>query len=166
MLIDYRVGNEEMIKQVKEKLNGLECRHAFDCITSTGTPSTWVPLSQMLTPSSTRKSYLSVVSGANKYDEVEIQKGVEVVYTYVGTAHAGAYRPTMPKQADAEEVKSDPEWTKQFFQYLATMLEDGTLVGHPFEVVPGGLDGVEKGLNMLKEGKARGKKFVFRVAEE
>lgn len=166
ILVDYRVGNDEMIKSVREKLNGAECHHAIDCITSNGSPPTWVPLSQMLTPSTeSQKSYLSVVSGANKYDETEIPAGVDIVYTFVGTAHAGAYRPNMPKQADAEEVKGDPEWTKKFFSFVERSLEEGKLAGHPYEIVPGGLGGIEKGLTMLKEGKARGKKFVFRVAE-
>jgi NADPH2:quinone reductase len=46
------------------------------------------------------------------------------------------------------------------------MLADGRLTGHPFEVVDGGLEGVGKGLNMLKDGKAKGVKYVFRVSNE
>ena len=66
---------------------------------------------------------------------------------------------------DTELVKSDPEWGYLLFRYMSRMLADGRFVGHPFEVVDGGLDGVEKGLQMLKNGDARGKKFVFRVSE-
>jgi NADPH-dependent curcumin reductase CurA len=163
-LVDYRAGIEEMKKAVKEKLNGLPCYHALDSISSKGT---WVPVSQMLSPSTeTQTSYLSVVSGANKYNEEEVQKGVRIVYTYVGTAHLGAYRPGMVKQdEDTEYVKSDPEWAYVFFRYVTRMLGDGRMTGHPWEVVDGGLEGVEKGLVMLKEGKARGFKFVFHVGE-
>lgn len=72
----------------------------------------------------------------------------------------------MPKQPqDQELIKSDPEWTYVFLRYVSRMLSDGRLTGHPFQVVEGGLDGVGRGLKMLKEGKARGFKFVFRVAE-
>lgn len=163
-LVDYRVGIEEMKAAIKEKLNGLEAHHGLDAISSKGT---WVPLSQMLSPSTEKEhTYLSVVSGANKYDEPELGKGVEVVYTYCGTVHAGAYRPGMPKQGNVEEVKSDPEFGYLLFRYLARMLADGRFSGHPFVVIDGGLDGVGKGLNLLKSGKARGNKFVFRVAEE
>jgi hypothetical protein len=161
-LVDYRVGVEEMKKTVKEKLNGLLCYHAFDCISGKGT---WIPISQMLSPSTeTQTSYLSVDSGANKYDDEEIQKGVKVVYTFVGTAHLGAYQPGMVRQEeDVEYVKGDPEWTYVFFRYIARMLANGRLTGHPWEVIDGGLGGVGKGLNMLKEGKAKGVKFVYRV---
>jgi len=153
-----------MKKAVKGKLNGLECHNALDAISGNGT---WIPISQLLTPSTpTQASYLSVLSGANKYDEDAIPKDIEVVYTYVGTAHFGAYKPGMVKQpADKEFVKSDPEWTYVFFRYVGRMLADGRLTGHPFEVIEGGLEGVGKGLKMLKEGKAKGVKFVFRVGE-
>ena len=163
-LLDYRVGITSMKEAVKDALQRLPCHHALDAISGRGT---WVPLSQMLSPSTeTERSYLSVVSGANRYDEKEIQEGVEIVYTYVGTVHLGEYRQGMVKQPlDTELVKSDPEWGYLLFRYMSRMLADGRFVGHPFEVVDGGLDGVEKGLQMLKNGDARGKKFVFRVSE-
>ncbi|RFU33815.1 hypothetical protein B7463_g2579, partial [Scytalidium lignicola] len=159
-LIDYRPGIEAMKVAVKEALKGLECRHALDAISSKGT---WIPVSQMLPPSSaTATSYLSVVAGSNKYDEEEIQEGVEIVYTMVGSVHTGKYKPTMPKQPNAEEVRNDPEWAYLFFRYFGRMVSDGRLTAHPFEVVEGGLEGVENGLKMLKDGKARWVKFVYR----
>jgi hypothetical protein len=164
VLIDYRIGVEEMKNAVKENLNGLEAHHALDAISSKGT---WIPVSQMLSPSTEKEtSYLSVVSGANKYDEEAIGEGVEVVYTYCGTVHSGSYRPGMPKQGNVEEVRNDPEFGYLLFRYLARMLADGRFSGHPFVIVGDGLEGVGKGLNMLKEGKARGNKFVFKVGEE
>jgi NADPH2:quinone reductase len=35
----------------------------------------------------------------------------------------------------------------------------------PYEVVPGGLGGVEEGLRRLKEGKVSASKLVFRIEE-
>lgn len=163
-LVDYRIGRENMIAEVKQKLNGLHCHHAIDAISGSGT---WIPVSQMLSISTaSQSSYLSVVSGSNKYDEEEIQKGIEIVYTYVGTVHTGAYNEGMVKQPTRKEsVKDDPEWAYLFFRYVARMLIYGRLNGHPFQVIPGGLEGVGEGLRMLKAGKARGVKFVFRVGD-
>lgn len=120
----------------------------------------------MLSPSTEEEtSILSVVSGSNKYDEKEIPKSVQIMYTYVGTAHSGAYRAGMVKQPqDTEVVKNDTEWTYVFFRYVAKMLADGKLTGHPFEVVDGGLEGVGEGLKMLKAGNAKGFKYLFKVA--
>ncbi|ORY26438.1 GroES-like protein, partial [Rhizoclosmatium globosum] len=156
-LIDYRIGIDEMKSAVSSALGNLECHHAVDAISSKS-GKTWIPVSQMMTPSTpSAPSYLSVVSGANAYDEPEIQSGVQIVYTYCGTAHSGEYKPGMPKQDVANRGI--------MLRYASRMLADGRLSGMPFEIVEGGLDGVEKGLRMLKEGKAKGNKFVFRVAE-
>ena len=44
-------------------------------------------------------------------------------------------------------------------------LEDGRLEPHPFEVVEGGLGGLEGALKALREGKVSGKKFVIRIRD-
>ena len=159
-IVDYRQGIEPMKAAVKEALGPLEAFHALDAISANGT---WVPLSQMVSPNG---GQVSVVSGANAYDEADIPDGVKIKYVYVGTAHSGAYVPTMPKQpADKEAVNSATEFAYVYFRYVARMLARGTFSGHPFMVIPGGLGGVEKGLRMLKDGEVRGKKFVYRVEE-
>lgn len=166
MLLDYRVGGSQLISQVRLHLDslGLEAHHAFDCISE---HDSWVPLSQMLDPISSDgvRNVLSVVSGAQKYDSPEIPMGVEVVYTYVGSVHTGAYPPQMPKQAPKEDAKGDPEFVEEFFGWLEGALERREYEGHPFEVVPGGLGGVEEGLRRLRMGEAGGKKMVYRIEE-
>ncbi|KAI9640681.1 hypothetical protein NHQ30_010990 [Ciborinia camelliae] len=164
-LINYHLGTEKMIKATKLALGNLECHHALDAISSNGT---WIPISHMLAPSfcSQSPSYLSVVSGSNKYDEESIQAGVEVIYTMVGTAHTGAYKPGMVKQpTDKEFVRGDPEWVSVLFKYMSQMLADGRLTGHPFEVICGGLEGVKEGLRRLEAGQARGVKYAYRIGE-
>ncbi|KAM0158011.1 hypothetical protein ACHAQE_004251 [Botrytis cinerea] len=104
--------------------------------------------------------------GSNKYDEESIQTGIEVVYTMVGTAHTGVYKPDMVKQpSDKEFVKGDPEWVAVFFKYMSQKLEDGRLTGHPFDVIDGGLAGVGEGLRRLQRGQARGVKYVYKIGE-
>jgi hypothetical protein len=44
-------------------------------------------------------------------------------------------------------------------------LKEGWFCGHPYEVIPGGLGGVEKGLKNLMQGKASGVKYVYRIGE-
>jgi NADPH:quinone reductase len=104
------------------------------------------------------------LSGAKKYDEPTIAQGVQIIYTFVGTAHEGRYRPNMPKQPLAEEAQGDVEFAGQFSAWLEKMLEQGRYSGHPYEVIPGGLQGVAEGLDRLRNGQAGGKKFVYRIA--
>jgi NADPH2:quinone reductase len=159
-IVDYRHGPEKMKADVQAALGSLEAFHAFDCISSKGT---WIPITQMVAPNG---GQVSVVSGANAYDEAEIPGGVKIKYVYVGTAHDGAYIATMPKQpADKEASESAIEFAYVFFRYLTRMLAKGTYEGHPYEVIPGGLNGVGEGLQRLKSGQSHGNKFVYRIEE-
>lgn len=59
----------------------------------------------------------------------------------------------------------DKEFGYVFYRFLARGLQQGWFKGHPHEVVPGGLNGVQTGLRNLKEGKASAVKYVFRIAD-
>lgn len=158
-IVDYRQGVEAMKRFVAKALGSLQAKHALDCISAKGS---WIPIAQMLESG----GQLSVVSGANAYDEVEIPEGVEVKYTYVGAAHSGAYKTGMPRQpTDKTLVGSTPEFASVFYRYVARMLARGRFEGHPYVVVPGGLDGVKDGLQRLKDGESKGRKFVYVIAE-
>ena len=149
-----------MMAAVKEALGPLKARHALDAITAKGT---WIPVSQMVDPEG---GQVSVFSGGNRYDEAEIPTSVRMTYTYVGSAHSGAYRPGAPKQpVDAEELKSDVEFAYVLSTYIGRMLARGSFEGHPVEVIPGGLKGVQSGLRRLKNNEARGFKFIYRIGE-
>ncbi|KAE9363024.1 GroES-like protein [Stipitochalara longipes BDJ] len=50
-------------------------------------------------------------------------------------------------------------------RYIGKLLVEGRLKAHPYEVVPGGLGGVLTGLQMLRDGKASGVKYVYRIEE-
>ncbi|KAI0381141.1 putative alcohol dehydrogenase [Hypomontagnella monticulosa] len=50
-------------------------------------------------------------------------------------------------------------------RYIARLLEDGRLKPHSHEVVPGGLNGVLRGLQNLKDGRASAVKYVYRLEE-
>ncbi|KAI1463570.1 GroES-like protein [Daldinia caldariorum] len=50
-------------------------------------------------------------------------------------------------------------------RYFGRLLEAGKLKGHPYEVIPGGLNGVLIGLNKLKDGQASGLKYVYKIEE-
>ena len=160
-IIDYRQGPEAMKKNVKEALGGLKAYHALDAISENGS---WIPITEMLSPG----GYLSVVQGGppDTYKDPRIPSDVTVGYTYVGSAHYGFFQPNMPNQPeDKDSVTADIEFAYVFLRFIARALAKGTISGHPWEVIPGGLGGVEKGLQKLQRGEARGVKYVYRISE-
>jgi hypothetical protein len=50
-------------------------------------------------------------------------------------------------------------------RWIAKAWQEGNFSGHPYEVRPGGLQGVEKALKDLKDGKNSASKYVFRIAD-
>lgn len=139
---------------IRAALGPLQAYHALDAISSS---ETWLPVAQVLAPG----SVLSAVSGAHTYNDPEIPEGVQVKYTYVGAVHEGEYKEGMPKQPDLGTVSGMKAFAGELFGWLGR----GGVEGHPWRVVPGGLEGVGQGLRMLKKGEARGKKFVYRIME-
>lgn len=157
VLIDYRQGAEKMKAAIVAALNNLPVYHALDAISE---KQTWVPLAQVLAPG----GVVSVVQGSEKYDEPEIPANVNIHYNFVGSGHLGKFMPTMPKQPDPEDVKADPDFAHVLFRYIPRMLSRGEFEGHPYEIIPGGLAGVETGLQKLQRGEAKGVKYVYEVS--
>lgn len=157
VFLDYRSGLDKVKQGVYRttKDRKLALTHAVDAISE---KESWVGVSQMMDG-----GILSVFSSVNRYDDAEIPGNVQVLYTYVGTGHEGAYRPGMPKQPSAKAARGDVQFAGEFFNWLEVVLQQGKFSGHPFEVIPGGLDGVAEGLTRLRNGQARGKKLVYQI---
>ena len=49
--------------------------------------------------------------------------------------------------------------------WISRAWQAGTFEGHPFEVRPGGLEGVGQALQDLKDGKQSAVKYVFQIAD-
>lgn len=161
-VVDYRAGPEAMKSNVKKALNGLEAYHALDAISENGS---WIHVSQMVCPND---GYVSVVQGGppEKYSDPEIPRGVEIGYTYVGSAHHGSFLPSMPKQPkDKDSVTGDVDFAYVLMRYVSHVLASGDFRGHPVEIIPGGLAGVEAGLQKLQRGEAKGVKYIYRIEE-
>ncbi|EXJ70317.1 uncharacterized protein A1O5_06385 [Cladophialophora psammophila CBS 110553] len=154
---DYRAGMRTLKEEIKHISNErmLTLANGLDAVND---DDSWVHVSQML-----HGGRLSVFSGAKRYDEEDISKDVEIIYTFVGTGHEGSYRQGMPKQPSAEDAQGDVDFARRFFVWLEDALRQGKYSGHPYEIIPGGLDGVSEGLNRLRRGQSRGKKLVYQV---
>lgn len=147
-IVDYRDGDEALIKNVKASLPaGVELKYAFDCISE---GSSYINCSKVL--SETGGKLTMTLRTKHKF-----QDWIEQSDTKVGSVVAD---PTYSR-----DDPDDQDFGFAWYRMFALGLKQGWFSGHPYEVIPGGLNGVEQALRNLKEGKSSAVKYVLRIQE-
>jgi NADPH:quinone reductase-like Zn-dependent oxidoreductase len=139
-IVDYRKGDEAVVQGIKDALKGQKLHYAYDAVSE---HNSYTNIVQVLEPT----GKITLVLPGKTYEG--IPETVEQSQTMVGTAH-----------------KEDADYAFIMFRYMARGLAEGWFSPHPHEVVPGGLEGVQKGLENLRDGKASGVKYVFKIGDE
>ncbi|PVH68654.1 GroES-like protein [Cadophora sp. DSE1049] len=150
-IVDYTAykTSAELVAALKNSIKeaGVEdgrVYNAYDCVSE---KETYAVLSEVLSGSpgaNGRKPRITHVLGV---DESTVASSVEFLRTTVIHVH--------------KEPLFGTVWSAVF----ARGLSEGWLTAHPYEVVKGGLAGLEGALNGLKDGTVRAKKMVIRVGE-
>ncbi|KAI1267779.1 GroES-like protein [Xylariaceae sp. FL1019] len=138
-IVDYRVGAEQLVQDLKKAANGAPLLYAFDAVSDHGS---YQNLGKVLADG----AKITLVLPGKDYNE--IPERINHSVTSVGAVHQG--------QEDFGSV---------YFRYVARGLQEGWFKPQPQEVVPGGLGGVQKALENLRDGKANAVKYVFRIAD-
>lgn len=146
-IIDYREGDEAVRKNIAAAAGGLPIHHAYDAVSEKGS---YLNLGAALTAPAT----ITVVLPGSEYNGVP--DGIRVVVTTVGAVH---------KPAKDGQTVGDIEFGAAFFAFFGRGLAQGWFTGHPHEVRPGGLGGLQGALQDLQSGKASAVKYVVRIAE-
>ncbi|KAJ3045925.1 hypothetical protein HDV00_006191 [Rhizophlyctis rosea] len=149
-VVDYRQDEDAIVKGVEEALakEGLPGKVAYvlDAISEKGS---YEAIARVVDAEKGRVSHVLPPERGAKDGANFKHPGKSVgITTWVGQAH------------DAQK-----DFGYLWSRYISSLLEDGRLKTHPYEVVPGGLNGVSTGLKNLKEGKASGVKYVYRIEE-
>ncbi|KAF2092390.1 putative quinone oxidoreductase [Rhizodiscina lignyota] len=155
VVLDYRDGEESVIQSVRQTLGNLKIpriKYAFDAI---GEDFGLLLASKLLLPD----GHLCAISPSREFSI--IPKSLTISCTYVGDIH-GDFRPV--KTVNYVSTANAADFGYIYSRLFTRGLQEGWLTGHPYEVVAGGLAGVSTALKDLKDGKASGKKFVFRVS--
>ena len=157
VILDYREGHEQLVKSLKEavKTAGGKLEYGFDAVSDLGS---YENICKVLDHKSGKITLILPVK-----DHDAIPGSVEYSFTMVGCAHAGTDND--PRQKKTGTKTGNQEFAMAFFRYFGRGLQEGFFKGHPYEVVPGGLGGVQQGLQNLKDGKASAVKYVFRIAD-
>ncbi|EAU30133.1 conserved hypothetical protein [Aspergillus terreus NIH2624] len=143
-VIDYRHGVEATVKEIK------------DSLILTGYPAVHYALDTIIIAQSAEVLKQSIAPGGQVDfvlpNDLDVSPAVKSI-TSVGSVH---------KQPGFDNYE---ELGFVFSRYFTRALYNSSLSGHPFEVRPRGLQGVEEALRDLKAGKASATKYVFRVAD-
>lgn len=146
-IIDYREGDEAVRQKIQAAAKGLPIYHAYDAVSEKGSY-------QNLGAALTAPAKITVVLPGRDFSD--LPEGVEAVVTNVGSVH---------KSAPSGQAVGDIEFGAAFFAFFGRGLAQGFFTGHPHEVRPGGLSGLEGALKDLQSGKASAVKYVVRIAE-
>lgn len=149
-IIDYRKGN--VVEDLKTALGGEKAYLAFDAVSEKGS---FVNLGEVLEKQDAK---MALVLPGNDYSV--IPKGIEGILTWVGSVHKGHFPGGEGKGLE------DLDFGSVMFRYIGYLLAQGKFSGHPQTLIDGGLGGIDKGLKLLKDGKASATKYVYRVAKE
>ena len=137
VIIDYRKGDVEVVKEIKAALKGSPLRHGLDTAAHGKSSAN---IAAAMTEGGKIARTLPPESG--------LPDGIKQFQLSVSSVHGD--------QKDFGFV---------MYQLFGRGLHDGWLHPRPYEVVPGGLGGVEQALADLKAGKASAIKYVFRIAD-
>ncbi|KAF5662739.1 fusarubin cluster-oxidoreductase [Fusarium heterosporum] len=139
-VIDFRNGRDAVTRDIRNSLNGAKLEYAFDAVSEMGSYQTICDVLDHHT------GKITLIIPAQSYSD--IPKTIQKSVTTVASIH--------------EDLK---DFGYVYTRYFRKGLEDGWFKAHPQEVIPGGLDGVEKGLVKLKNGTASAVKYVYKISD-
>lgn len=137
-VIDYRAGDDAVVEGIKQASQAQEIMYAYDAVSEKGSSGN---IGRALSPGGKITTVLPV-------KEEDVPGNINISLTMVGSVHGD--------EKDLGFV---------YLRYFAKGLQDGWFKPQPQEVVPGGLGGIQTGLDNLKAGKANGIKYVFRIGD-
>jgi len=156
-IIDYRNGNEAVVEGLQKALKaGEKLGYAFDAVSDKGSYQNLMNVMDL------KNGKISLVLARKKYEG--IPDDFAKFFTQVGKVHANHY-PGIKGEKKLEGLLGDQTFGDVMYKFFEKGLAEGWFKGHPFQVVPGGLGGLETGLTNLKAGKASAFKYVFRISE-
>ena len=166
VVIDYRQDGEAFASQVKEALQktGIEkIEHALDCMSEKGKGS-YPNILKVLDPQgqiTLMQNYdANDMPDSVTHSRMTVRWVFQDVCSYSGSS-AGPDR----EEFDMSNITGCKEFGYVFSRFFYRAVQKGWLTGHPYEVIPGGLGGVQTALENLKAGKASGVKYVVRIAD-
>ncbi|KAF4636979.1 hypothetical protein G7Y89_g1118 [Cudoniella acicularis] len=154
VVIDYRQGPEKVVSEIRRVLGGRKLLFAFDAISEKGSHDNyWPALDQ-------EGGRLTWVLGGHRDD---IPEGIEQSTTMAGSM----WKELTPlgKRDRLGMGAGGKDFGLAYSRLIGAWLREGKLKIHSYEVVDGGLVGLETALKTLRSGKSSAKKFVINIED-
>ncbi|KAL3449162.1 chaperonin 10-like protein [Aspergillus insuetus] len=145
-IIDYRESPSALTARIREAAGGNSIHHAYDAVGEHGSHAHIG--GAMTTPGSITTMSLNT--------DYVLPEEITMSWTIAGSVHL------LPKEGMAV---GDGEFAQAMLQFMGRGLAKGWFSGHPVELRPSGLAGIEGGLRDLKAGKASAAKYVVKTWE-
>ena len=156
IILDYRNGHEQLVQNLKATLrSSSKIQYAFDGVSEYGS---FQNICQVL-DHKTGKIALITPFG----DYKDIPETIEKSMIFAGTAHIRMDPDPWQKKTGMQT--GNEEFALTLFRYVSRGLQKGYFKGHPYQIMPGGLGGVQECLQNLKDGKASALKYVIRIED-
>jgi hypothetical protein len=65
----------------------------------------------------------------------------------------------------AHDFNADAEFARKWYRQIGKWLDEGSFKPNKVKLMPDGLDSVNEGVHLLKDGKIHGQKVVYRIAD-
>ena len=159
VIVDYRNGSEAVVNDIREGLGGARLYHAFDATSEHGS---WVILSQVVEAGG---KISLVLPGLRKEIPVHIEQSTTMAGSLWKVLRDDPTRMHEKNLGKMDPGKNGKDFGLMFSTLIGKWLREGKLKSHPYEVVPGGLHGVEIALKNLRSGRVSGMRYVVKIAE-
>ena len=155
-IVDYRKGDDAVVSGIKDamkKASVSEVKYAFDAVSE---KNSYQNISKVLSKEGGKIT--TVLPGK---DYTEIPAYIQRSLTMVGSVHQAP-----SEEKSRVEIKTGgKEFGYVYFRLFTRGLQEGWFTAHPYEVIPGGLNGIEEGLTNLKNGVNSAKKYIFKIED-
>lgn len=123
-------------------------------------------LDTISTPQSAAICSAAISSSGGSYNTLlDVQSAREDVDSHVSMAYDLLGEPYRMGTNETTPDKSCLEFGIKWWNLVQKLLQERRVLPHPYQVKPGGLAGALAGLQLLREGKVRASKLVYRVDE-
>lgn len=123
-------------------------------------------LDTISTPQSAAICSAAISSAGGSYNALlDVRSSREDVDSHVSMAYDILGEPYRMGKQETRPDSANFEFGVKWWALAQKLLEERRILPHPYQVKPGGLAGALAGLQMLREGKVRASKLVYRVDE-